>query len=126
MNHKDFIYKKVQILEETGTYYLWYLIHRETRTGVHFHGKKYTDEFMLKSGMTNQYFFYAYGLEKHSKTPNYEGHTPIENCEVTGGDCYCDGSSLMASERLGFVNPDSEQDEKHIWFVLHDLYESWF
>lgn len=124
MNNKDFIYKKVQILEDNGTYYFWYLIHRETRTGVHFHGKKYDNNDM--GSMSNRHSFMPYGLEIHSKTPNYEGHTPIENCEVTGGDCYCDGSSLMASERLGFVNPDSEQDEKNIWFVLHDLYESWF
>lgn len=44
---------------------------------------------------------------------------------MTGGDCYCDGSSLQASERLGHIDPDSEDDEEYIWIVLRAYYYNW-
>ena len=39
----------------------------------------------------------AADLGYHSKKPMYEGQEPIaNNCELTGGDCYYDGSGIAA------------------------------
>jgi hypothetical protein len=38
-----------------------------------------------------------YDLGYHSPVPMYDGQEPIsDNCEITGGDCYYDGSTLAA------------------------------
>lgn len=120
-----FIYKKVQIIQENYTYYYWYLINKELRNGVHFHGVKRHDseEYFKLPFNNNQYGFETLGIESHSKEPLYEGHKPIPNCDVTGGDCYCDGTSLYASEKLGDINPD--KCDERVWFELHYLYKNW-
>lgn len=126
---KRFFYKKT-VVEEGDTIWLaWYLIDRERREGVHFHGIQYKDSYKpvtYEPWENNQYRFASHGIEKHSKTPLYEGQEPLKDCEVTGGDCYCDGTSLMARERLGHINPDSKNDDDTIWMTLHYFFRAWF
>lgn len=124
-----FIYKKVQVESEVSKDFFWYLIARETREGVHFHGSQYKDKarFDAFNYSNNRYSFAAYGIEMHSIKPRYERQKPIEYyCEVVGGEnkCYCDGSSLQASERLGWVNPEGS-DDTAIWNTLHEYFDSW-
>lgn len=38
------------------------------------------------------------GVDYHATKPRYEGQKPITNCHITGGDCYGDGSGLLAEE----------------------------
>jgi hypothetical protein len=126
MNHDKFIYRKTQTVGKITIDYRWYLIDRETREGVHFHGSVYLKE-LFSSGVSfcNSHGFHAMGIECHRKEPNYEGHKPAPcYCMVTLGDCYCDGSSLQAEERLGDVNPDGSEDDR-IWSVLHEYYGYW-
>lgn len=125
MDHKKFIYKKVQYLEDGCVIYIWYLINRKDRNAVQFHGNKTTKQDLLMS-LANRHGFFTYGIEYHSTKPLYLNHTPLDNCEITGGVCYCDGSSLYASERLGYVDPDNNNHEDDIWAVLHDTYKSRF
>lgn len=122
MNYEKFIYFKCQGITAKSVTYQWYLIDKVTREGVHFHGTVTPD---LGMAFNNTHGFMANGIECHRKKPNYEGHTPAPSyCIVTQGDCYCDGSSLQASERLGWVNPDGS-DDVAIWNVLHEYFESW-
>lgn len=60
----------------------------------------------------------------HSKTPHYEGHSPQYNCELTGGDCYYDGTSLWGNEqwREGFIHGGTEW----LWPRLEQLYRHYF
>jgi hypothetical protein len=45
----------------------------------------------------------------HAKTPQYEGQTSTKHCNITDGDCYCDGSSLWGEEWLtGFIHGGSD------------------
>lgn len=122
MNYEKFIYLKQQSFKDGYIFYYWYLIDKETREGVHFHGAKQLD--LKEYSSCNQYGFETYGIEKHSKEPVYEGQKPIKNCIVTCGDCYPDGTSLYASENLGHVNPDN--CDPQVWSELEYLYKSWF
>jgi len=126
MDHDKFLYEKKQILQDGVTTYMWYLINRDKRNGVHFHGRKKHDVgeyFRTPFCNGNQFCFDASGIESHSKTPIYKDHKPIENCFVTGGDCYYDGTSLIATERLGHVDPDNCDAE--VWCELEYLYKQW-
>lgn len=121
MNHEKFIYYKTQQVGPKEVQYAWFLIDKKTREGVHFHGYTIADD---RFNMANMFGFFAAGIESHRQKPNYEGHEPVKgNCIVTGGDCYCDGSSLQASERLGNVHP--ERDDATIWNVLHEYFGYW-
>lgn len=72
----------------------------------------------LPSG--NPYQPKAWDLGYHSPTPHYDGQTVIDDdCEVIGGPCYCDGSTLNA-ERL--VNPFLEEGETGVWRELEAYY----
>lgn len=42
----------------------------------------------------------AFGVDIHRKVPTYEDQAPIENCSITGGDCYFDGSALLGESFL--------------------------
>ena len=67
---------------------------------------------------------YYGGIEVHSKTPMYEGQVdPFMNCELTGGDCYPDGSSL-AYERdikdlFDVTAPDEMYAELARWAAIY-------
>ncbi len=121
MNHEKFRYIKQQIVRSDGVYYSWYLVHK-SRNGVQFHGPVYENQ---ESFRENKFGFQACGIERHSVKPLYENQSPLEKCFVTGGDCYCDGTSLGADERLGWINPNGSDDEA-IWNVLDSYYNSWF
>ena len=123
---EKFIYKKVCFEEPEVRFHLWYLIDKKTREGVHFHGQEYRENYNAsdyRPWYNNQHRFSAHGIEMHKKTPVYEGQKPLENCDVTGGDCYCDGSSLQASEQLGHINPNKDDD--YVWSVLHYYFGIW-
>lgn len=130
----DFIYKKVQTELEDRTYFYWYLIHRNSRNGAHFHGCQYSENYDSSTCTpweysehgTSQYRFASQGIEIHSTKPLYNGHKPLSSfCNVTQGDCYCDGTSLYADRELGFINPSGADDEI-IWNVLHNYYSQQF
>lgn len=59
----------------------------------------------------------------HSKTPHYEDHTPMKDCEWTGGDCYYDGSSLNADPVFKRL---LEEGEDGVWATLEDYYADVF
>lgn len=117
-----FTYKKVQVIQDKATYFFWYLINKDRREGVHFHGALYEDKTMCS--LCNQHGFMTHGIEAHRKTPSYKEHKPVPNCDVTGGDCYCDGSSLQAEQHLGHIDPTGRDDDI-IWNVLHEYYGHW-
>lgn len=128
MNFEKFLHKKVQVEKEGYTYYYWYLINKKEKNGVHFHGAKQHDlETFFTEGFNfnnNQYGFVTHGIERHSTKPIYEGQKPLKNCDVTGEDCYCSGTSLYASENLGHIDPDNS--DNFIWAELYYLYSEWF
>ena len=62
----------------------------------------------------------------HSTKPAYDGQKYLEDCEVTCGKCYPDGTSLGATEDLGYVDPENKYHEEMIWLVLYDWFRSRF
>jgi len=60
----------------------------------------------------------------HSPVPRYEGQDPMSDiCEVLGGVCYYDGSSLAAEE---IFNTLIEKGEEATWKRIEDRYTSTF
>ena len=49
-------------------------------------------------------------IGQHHKEPQYEDQIPSNDCEVTGGQCFCDGTSLWGKEEwmLGFLHGGSD------------------
>lgn len=121
---EGFKYKKQQYFDAKGCYYFWYLIDPLRQEGVHFHGRLYNnpDGYVKQD---NKFGFYACGIEGHFKKRKHKWQAAIQKCDVTGGKCYCDGSSLQASERLGHINPNDNNHEKYIWCVLHEYFNIW-
>ena len=62
------------------------------------------------------------GVEGHWRVPQYEGQTPVKGCSVAGGDCYRDGSGLLATE---FFNILVTEGEEAVWKALEKRYEDW-
>lgn len=60
------------------------------RGGIHFHMKPEQP----KQGNIDGYG----GIEMHSRTPQYSGQTPGDDCWLLKGKCWHDGSSLQARE----------------------------
>lgn len=60
----------------------------------------------------------------HSKVPIYGEDRPMKDCELTGGDCYYDGSSLQGNEkwREGFLHGGTEW----LWPHLEQYYQHIF
>jgi hypothetical protein len=87
---------------------LWFAV-RKDGEGITFaiftnwmlpHVQEETDARDLGTGYT-RYMFHKpqpAGVDIHRKTPQYEGQLAKENCSVTGGICYADGSGLLAEE----------------------------
>jgi hypothetical protein len=121
-NTEKFIYKKMQITDKWGVRYFWYLIDPSRGEGVHFHGQIANIRDNYFKG--NKFDFFAMGIEAHFKEPKYEGQGFTKNCDVTGGNCYCDGSSL-AADRLNYINPNDAYYDTHIWNVLHEFFDNW-
>lgn len=125
MDHQKFAYWTERHIEADSVLYFWYLVNRETKNGVHFHGIKYHPKFLQEHGQyirVNRHNFSNSGIERHASKGS--GKPSQKNCRATTGDCWHDGTSLAASERLGHVNPDRADEE--IWSTLHGFYESWF
>lgn len=62
----------------------------------------------------------AWDIGYHSKTPRYEGHSPMSGtCQLIGCQCFYDGSSLSAETWVeGFVNGGTEW----LWPKLEEYY----
>lgn len=58
-------------------------------------------------------------IDYHLPIPTWEGQTPVENCEYTGGDCYCDGSGLEAGKLFDRAVADPAQ----IWVTMVEWLE---
>lgn len=98
----------------------YYIVGKKGAVDFHMHtaGKDITRAFGAKGNI------YGGGVEGHHKKPIYEGQTPIKDCKIIEGDCYCDGSSLYAMER---VFPDfMNEGEEAIWRHLENTYSDWF
>lgn len=70
----------------------------------------------------------GYDVGYHAHTPQYEGHEPMKTeCDLTGGKCYYDGSSLRAQEWADqiFSSPGMDH-EKRIWERLEAEYRERF
>lgn len=49
-------------------------------------------------------------VSQHHKEPQYEGQMLVKECDLTGGDCYADGTSLLGKEAWlpGFLHGGSD------------------
>lgn len=102
----------------------YYMIHKQTRNATHFHGLvlKHRQEI---DWMVNEFGFVPGGIEyHHPKNVRYGFYT--KNCSATGGDCWCDGSALAASDRYPHFNPESDDDVEDVrthllWLLRKEL-----
>lgn len=63
---------------------------------------------------------FARDLGYHSPQPMYEGQKPMSNpCDVLGGTCYYDGSTLQAEEPMEVL---MAKGEDALWSFLMDEY----
>lgn len=58
-------------------------------------------------------------IDYHSPVPLYVDQTPQRDCEYTGGDCYCDGSSLESNTLFNKWLEDPE----YVWVELEEWLE---
>ena len=64
----------------------------------------------------------GYGVFYHKKYPQYEGQNPnSDKCEITGGECYSDGSYTYSDELTRML---IEQGEDAVWAALDDFWRS--
>lgn len=88
------------------------------------HQKHVADE-LVRQDNTRFNRFHGMGADVgcHSPVPMYEGQTPMKGkCDVLGGTCYYDGSSLQASE---FEDEFLREGEPAVWRLLEDRYHLW-
>jgi hypothetical protein len=63
-------------------------------------------------------------LGYHSHTPRYEGQSPMsDTCEITGGTCYYDGSTLNAEPIFDILTLEGEEA---CWKAIENYYRSTF
>lgn len=65
----------------------------------------------------------GFDVDYHSPTPQYEGQTPVKDCHILQGDCYCDGSALRADEwakKLVLLGTE------WLWPALEEYYHEMF
>lgn len=62
------------------------------------------------------------GVDGHWKTPAYEGQSEIDDCKITGGKCYCDGSGLLAEDVFRLLVTEGEEA---VWKFLETKYNDW-
>lgn len=62
------------------------------------------------------------GVDGHWKTPQYIEQRAIQCCELTGGDCYSDGSALLSNDLFDLLVAKGDQA---VWKRLEELYEVW-
>lgn len=119
MDYENFIYKKEQYFNDDNVTFYWYLINKKRREGVHLYGIQRPDTTYFKG---NQYNFFPLSIEAHYQKPSYEGEGSVDDCFVTGGKCYCTGSSSMAERMFRYTNP---KNDEYIWKTLHKCYNDW-
>lgn len=92
-------------------------------TGQHL--KHVADELAAKQNGSRFNRFHGMGADigYHAYTPQYEGQTPMEKCDILGCDCYYDGSSLRARE---FEDEFLQRGEEAVWPMLEDEYRRRF
>jgi hypothetical protein len=58
-------------------------------------------------------------IDRHSPVPLYEFETPQHDCKYTGGDCYCDGTSLGSTDLFNkfLLDPDEVWRTLEEWLV---------
>jgi hypothetical protein len=61
----------------------------------------------------------GFGVELHSRRPQYEGHEPAGECELLAGECYCDTHLSGADEPVRRFVAEGEQV---IWDELEARY----
>ena len=61
------------------------------------------------------------GMDGHWKTPRYEGQSEIENCHITGGECYCDGTAITKDA----FNILVAEGEEALWKLMEERFISW-
>lgn len=61
-------------------------------------------------------------VDGHWRISQYEGQTPTTGCDITGGDCYCNGSGLLAEDLFNLLVAEGEEA---VWKKLEEIYESW-
>lgn len=65
-------------------------------------------------------------ISEHYKVPSYKEQSKTTDCQLTDGDCYCDGTSLWGQEAwlLGFLHGGSDwlftKLEEHYRHVFED------
>jgi hypothetical protein len=86
------------------------------------------------------------GVEYHSKVPFYEGHRSLQTyyeerskekgfaydrskdiCQMTDGECYCDGSSMFGEYLYDMhIRYDKTPDDEYIFTNLEGIYKEKF
>jgi hypothetical protein len=79
------------------------------------------------SGFSSEYRSYdkpsGWDLGYHAKEPQYEGHSPMGQCDAIGCQCYYDGSGLQADEMIeGFMAGGTAW----LWPKLAEVYRARF
>lgn len=118
MDYDKYMYIKHIIHTGDNIYFAWYVVDIEKRYGVHLHGHEQKGKFR------------TLGVEFHSPVPQYDGHEPVcnwntkvpDDCWVTKGICYHDGSSLMA-ETFDFVQPYNPEHDERVFLGLQNMHE---
>ena len=66
----------------------------------------------------------GWNIGYHSPKPMYENQSPMrDECEVIGGKCYYDGTSLGASE---FTETFLKEGDEAVWKMLQEEYNDRF
>lgn len=115
-----------------GLHIWFYLRHLPTKTGLTF---SISTNWQLPHVQAEQdakpfnprfpYLFYkpqAFGVDFHGQTPMYEGQTPMEKCDITGGKCYCDGSAILGEEFLQIL---ISQGDEALWKRMEEQHIYW-
>jgi hypothetical protein len=92
----------------------WMLPHVQEETDAREPGTGYT-----------RYMFHKpqpAGVDFHDSKPHYEGHRCITGCKVTGGDCYSDGSGMLADE---FYETLLREGSEGVFKRLEAQYATW-
>ena len=64
----------------------------------------------------------AFGVDIHTKTPRYAGQSAQQGCGITGGECYCDGSSLLGES---FLTTLIEGGDKALFARMEQQFIDW-
>ena len=88
------------------------------------HGPRGVMEFTVRTG--GGFDDCAWGIDAHHINPSAEDREWLshqDTCKYTGGECWCDGSALQASELWEALRENGDQEL--IWRTLTDRYARW-